>query len=661
VNRFGTGSASIAATQDLQMISGLPLLVREDDKYRAMFTLRNTTQRAMTVEATARATLVDAQTLPTQTVQIPAGEAREVNWDITAPALLAYSRSGTILWEVAATEKGGGGATDKLKVSQQIVPAVPVTVQQAMLAQLTPNLSVPVQAPAGALADPSGRLRGGMQVSLQSSLAGGMPGVREWFRNYPFSCLEQRTSKSLGLADASAWDALMAQLPSYLDTNGLASYFPLRSDGQSGSEVLTAYLLTIADEASRAGLPMRIPDAQREQMERGLIAFVEGRITPPRWAPASASMDLDVRKLAAIEALSRSGRAQARMLGSIQILPDQWPTAALIDWLSILSRMQDVPERDKRMADATQLLRSRLTVQGTRLVFSTERTDNWWWLMQGGDVNAAKLLAVASELPTWKDDVPQLVTGLLGRQTRGAWMTTTANAWGVLAIKRYAQIYEKTPVAGTARATLGDATRTFDWSKAKQTEGVASGAVDLPWPATSAGNPALGALQVEQQGTGRPWATVRALAAVPLTEPVSAGYRVRRTVTPVEQAVAGKWSRGDTYRVKLDIDAQSDMTWVVVSDPVPTGATILGSGLGRDSVIATRDEKKAWSDFTERTTEAYREYFSYVPKGALQVEYTVRLNNVGEFALPPSRVEAMYAPDVFGETPNQKVVVGAGK
>ncbi|WP_404992193.1 alpha-2-macroglobulin family protein [Cupriavidus pauculus] len=659
-NRFGSGSATIAATQDLQMIAGLPLLVREDDKYRAMFTLRNTTQRAMTVEATARATLVDALTLPAQTVQIPAGEAREIGWDITAPALLAYSRSGTILWEVAATEKGTGDASDKLKVSQQIVPAVPVTVQQAMLAQLVPNMSVPVQAPAGALADPSGKLRGGMQVSLQSSLAGGMPGVREWFRNYPFSCLEQRTSKSLGLGDAAAWDALMAQLPSYLDSNGLASYFPLRSDGESGSETLTAYLLAIADEASRAGMPMRIPDAQREQMERGLIAFVEGRITPPRWSPAAAAtMDLDVRKLAAIEALSRSGKAQARMLGSIQILPDQWPTSALIDWLSILSRVQDIPERDKRMADATQLLRSRLTVQGTRLVFSTERNDNWWWLMSGGDVNAARLLALASQLPTWKDDVPQLVTGLLGRQTRGAWMTTTANAWGVLAIRRYAQVYEKTPVSGSARATLGDASRTFDWSRATQKDGVASGTVDLPWPATSAGAPST--LQVEQQGSARPWATVRALAAVPLREPVAAGYRVRRSVTPVEQAVAGKWSRGDTYRVKLDIDAQADMTWVVVSDPVPTGATILGSGLGRDSQIATRDEKKAWSTFTERTPEAYREYFGYVPKGALSVEYTVRLNNAGEFALPPTRVEAMYAPDVFGEAPNAKLTVGAGK
>lgn len=663
VDRFGSGSATIAATQDLQMISGLPLLVREDDKYRAMFTLRNTTQRAMTAEATARATLVDSQTLPAQTVQIPAGEAREIGWDVTAPALLAYSRSGTILWEVGATEKsaaqGTAAASDRLKVSQQIVPAVPVTVQQAMLAQLAPNLSVPVQAPSGALADPTGRLRGGMQVSFQSSLAGGMPGVREWFRNYPFSCLEQRTSKSLGLGDTAAWDALMGQLPSYLDTNGLAAYFPLRSDDQFGSEVLTAYLLAVADEASRAGLPMRIPDAQREQMERGLTAFVEGRIAPPRWAPSSATMDLDVRKLAAIEALSRSGHAQGRMLGSIQILPDQWPTSALIDWLGILSRVQDIPERDKRIADATQLLRSRLTVQGTRLVFSTERNDNWWWLMAGGDVNAAKLLALASALPAWKDDVPQLVTGLLGRQTRGAWQTTTANAWGVLAIRRYAQVYEKTPVAGTARATLGDVTRSFEWSKATQKDGVASGMVDLPWPASSGATPA--ALQVEQQGAGRPWATVRALAAVPLREPVSAGYRVRRTVTPVEQAVAGKWSRGDTYRVKLDIDAQADMTWVVVSDPVPTGATILGSGLGRDSVIATRDQKSAWSDFTERTTEAYREYYSYVPKGSLSVEYTVRLNNAGEFALPPTRVEAMYAPDVFGESPNAKLTVGAGK
>jgi alpha-2-macroglobulin len=119
-------------------------------------------------------------------------------------------------------------------------------------------------------------------------------------------------------------------------------------------------------------------------------------------------------------------------------------------------------------------------------------------------------------------------------------------------------------------------------------------------------------------------------------------------------------SRGDVVRVHLDIDAQSDMTWVVVNDPVPAGATILGSGLGRDSETATEGEKRpegAWPAFVERGFEGYRAYYDYLPKGKLQVEYTVRLNNVGTFGLPPTRVEALYAPSAFGAIPNAAIVV----
>jgi alpha-2-macroglobulin len=61
--------------------------------------------------------------------------------------------------------------------------------------------------------------------------------------------------------------------------------------------------------------------------------------------------------------------------------------------------------------------------------------------------------------------------------------------------------------------------------------------------------------------------------------------------------------------------------------------------------------------FTERTALAYRDYFQYVPKGKLEVEYTLRLNQDGEFALPPTRVEAMYAPESFGELPHEPLRV----
>ena len=85
--------------------------------------------------------------------------------------------------------------------------------------------------------------------------------------------------------------------------------------------------------------------------------------------------------------------------------------------------------------------------------------------------------------------------------------------------------------------------------------------------------------------------------AIPLKQPFSTGYKITRSITPVEQKTVGVWSRGDVYRVRLDIDAQSDMTWVVVHDPIPAGSAILGTGLGRDSQLFTRGEKKqgwAW-------------------------------------------------------------------
>ena len=73
--------------------------------------------------------------------------------------------------------------------------------------------------------------------------------------------------------------------------------------------------------------------------------------------------------------------------------------------------------------------------------------------------------------------------------------------------------------------------------------------------------------------------------------------------------------------------------------------------------MGERDGGQAWPAYVERTFSAYRAYYSYVPRGKLFIDYTLRLNNAGEFVLPATRVEAMYAPEVFGEVPNGKVVV----
>jgi uncharacterized protein YfaS (alpha-2-macroglobulin family) len=232
----------------------------------------------------------------------------------------------------------------------------------------------------------------------------------------------------------------------------------------------------------------------------------------------------------------------------------------------------------------------------------------------------------------------------LGRQHRGHWDTTPANAWGTLAMEKFSAAFESVPVTGYTEADLAGIKKGMQWAETSK-----QSALNFPWGDGPEN------LVVKHTGLGKPWAIIQSRAALPLTQPLFTGYSIKRSIEPVEQKQSGVWNKGDVARIKLEMDAQADMTWVVVDDPVPAGATILGSGLGGDSQLLVQGEKRegwVWPAYEERRFEAFRAYYEYVPKGKWMFEYTVRLNNPGKFALPPTRVEALYAPEMFGELPN---------
>ncbi|KQV85105.1 alpha-2-macroglobulin [Massilia sp. Root351] len=636
---FGSGRAEIRSTQDLMLLSGLPAVVREGDKFRAGFTLRNATAGDLKVELGAQ---VSGKALPRQSVAIAAGMAQEIGWDYQVP-----SGASELAWDVTAHTSGmpAAGAlaaepgaapaasSDRLRVKQAVRTAVPVRTLQATLLQLDQPQTMKVEIPADALPG-----RGGVRTLFAARLGSELPGVRDYMQAYPYTCFEQNTSRAIALRDRERWQHLAAQLPAYLDHDGLLKYFPVM---EQGSDTLTAYVLSAVQEA---GFP--IPGDAKARMEEALLNFVQGRIT--RGSPL-ATADLAVRKVAALEALSRVNRVTGAELESFSPEPNLWPTSAVIDWYLIHQRVQGLPERDKRLAQAQQILRSRLNLQGTTMGFSTERNDNWWWLMVSGDVNANRLLLAMTDNPSWQSDIGRLARGALGRQHKGRWNTTVANAWGVLALDKFSDKFEREPVAGSSTASIGNASKSVALD-AKAT----SGSALLAWPRGAA------ELSLKHAGSGKPWVTVQSLAAIPLKAPVSSGYKIVKTITPVEQAVKGAWTRGDVYRVRLDLEAQADMTWVVVDDPIPASASVLGTGLGKDSQLLTAGEKSqgwVWPAFQERTFEAFRSYYEFVPKGKWSVEYTVRLNNAGQFQLPPTRVEAMYSPEAFAELPNAAVSV----
>ncbi|MDF2446194.1 MAG: alpha-2-macroglobulin [Moraxellaceae bacterium] len=621
-DRFGTGSTRMESYKDLSVLSGLPLVVRQGDALDPGFTLRNSSDRAQSVRFTASVAANDApaKLLLEKTVQLAPGTSGIVAVPFRVPADISLLK-----WTLTAD---GEGLSDRLAVSQKVLDPVPERVLQGTLFQLDGAREIPVQRPADAL--PGGAL----VVSGEARLADSLGTVKEYFRNYPYACLEQKTAKAAGMQDRARWDEIMEMLPGYLDQNGLAAFYP----GSTGYPFLTAHILRVS---KALGWP--VPEQSRQRMLDGLAAYLEGRIGFDDWRLRET--DDAHRRLEAISLLAHYGRFRPQYLDTITIDPPRWTTPMLVYWFELLRAAPAVPNRAAWLTQAESLLRSRLTLQGSAYLLS-EGEFTWWWLYENDESTVARLMLATMDLPAWREDQPRLLRGLLMTQREGRWVTTVANTWGGFALKRFSETFEREPVYGRTTLELGAQKKALEWTTAKPA------AERLDWPTGA------GALKVAQEGNGRPWITVQSRARIPLKAPWGTGFTVTKTVQPLQQKVKGQWSVGDVVRVRLKMQAQSNIGWVVLDDPIPAGSTLLGRALGRDGALAEEyGDGWTWATYAEFGADSYRAYYERIYQGEWEAAYTLRLNQSGDFRLPPTRVEAMYAPEMFGMTPNANWVV----
>ncbi|MFL6856478.1 MAG: alpha-2-macroglobulin family protein, partial [Allosphingosinicella sp.] len=608
---FGTGSATIRTVQDLGVYSGVPPLVRSGDQFDALFTLRNSTGKDLKVIATAEVSPALGALKP-QIVTVPAGGATPVSWRVTAP------EAASLRWTVTASA-AKSAASDRVTVEQEIVPPVPEETWAASFLRLSPGLRVPLAPPAGALPG-----RGAIEVALTASPAPSLSGVADYMRAYPYGCFEQRLSKAIALEDADAWAKQMADLPAYLADNGLLRYWP--GSRQPGSVALTAYALSITAEA---GLPW--PADAKNNLLDALRSVADGRLTDEGEAPA----DQRLLRLAAVAALARNGESNPAMAARVAMPLRDMPTASLADWLTILDRTKGIGPAPKAAAEAA--LRGRIVYEGTRLDL-VDKANAPWWMMVSGDEMALKALIAVTGRPGWAQEAPRMMIGAALRQSRGHWDTTPANAWGTLAVRRFAAAYPGVPT-GVTTVTLGGSSVERGWP--------APAPIHFPLPAQQT------SLLFAHPGAAQPWAFVSVKAAVPLTAASFSGYRIAREASFLVRKTPGAVSRGDVMKIRITVQAPVDRTWVVVEDPIPAGASIVSGG-GQSSLLAEKagGGEGGWPSYIERSHGVWRAYYGWLPSGRTSVEYVVRINTTGRFQLPPTHVEAMYSPEIRASLPN---------
>lgn len=657
MQRFGTGSRDINVIQDISILPGVSPIARAGDQTKMLTTVRNMKRKSQRLEVYGRFRLGKAkwQDFRSKKISLQAGASRELEWEMNVP----HGYSGEITYEFMA--KAGKARLDRVGIVQKVLPAIRPKILQATLDQLSGSLKKDIKFPEDALIA-SNRLF----VHFSDSIAGGLESVRAAMREYPHKCLEQRVSRAVVLQDKKEWQTIMRNLGTYQTKWGLLMYFPANPRWQSyGSETLTAYLLQMSHQNS-----WKIPDARRNRMLDALDRFVAGKLALKSFYPAA---DEDVRKIIALAAIAKFRPVRESYVKELKGDFNLWNTGTLLYWREILEKTGSSPEFEQWKQETDTILRSRLDTQGA--IVQLRKQDSFlWWLMENPDTDMARLLINFIESPDWKPLMGRLVQGLFARQANGKWLTTTSDAWGTVAVNNFVKVWESQKVSGKSALEFSEDKRSIDWSEivipakkkksVERDEGNEKVAPHLRIRTETFAKEDLtkeGSLAISHAGKGKPWVFVQTQSAIPLKSPIEAGYSIEREVTPVEQRTDGEWSRGDIYQVAIRVKVRSDQSWVVVEDPIPGGASVLGSvgqnsmldkNVGESKSTGSLWSRRAYPRFVEKGQDFYRAYYSFVPKGVFEIKYRVRLNNSGLFRLPATRVETMYNPEVFAATPN---------
>ena len=155
------------------------------------------------------------------------------------------------------------------------------------------------------------------------------------------------------------------------------------------------------------------------------------------------------------------------------------------------------------------------------------------------------------------------------------------------------------------------------------------------------------------------------------------GFTVDRVYEGVDNAsdvtrdADGTWhfKAGARVRVKLTMVAESQRTHVALIDPLPAGLESLNPDLavtqtvpsdGSGDVYPMADSYwwwGQWYQYEQLRTDRTEAFTTLLPAGVYTYSYVTRATTPGTFVVPPTRAEEMYAPETFGRSASDKVII----
>ena len=286
--------------------------------------------------------------------------------------------------------------------------------------------------------------------------------------------------------------------------------------------------------------------------------------------------------------------------------------------------------------------------------------------------NSVESIALIGDQPD-SDLIPKIVRGLLAHRKAGHWANTQEDVFILLALDRYFNTYEAVTPDFVARAWLGQQYVGEAAFRGRTTE---YQQVNVPM-SYLADQPGTQNLVLSKEGPGRLYYRLgMRYAPTDLSlPPADQGFTVQRTYTAVDKPddvrrdTTGVWhvKAGAEVRVTLTMVTPARRYHVALVDPLPAGFEALNPALAVTGSIPRDPNVQEsrygwwwwgpWYEHQNLRDERAEAFTSLLWEGVYTYSYVARATTPGSFVVPPAKAEEMYAPETFGRSATDRVVV----
>ena len=655
--RFGTAESAITARLPLQVRPSAPRFLNYGDEFELPIVVQNQTGSAMEVDLVVQTSNLELVGSPGRRVTVPANDRVEVRFPARA------REPGTARFRAVAVSGDHADA--------QIV-ALPVYTPATSEAFATYGV-----VDEGAVVQPIAALRGvipqfgGLEINTSSTSLQALTDAVLYLSAYRYASSDAYASRILaisalrdvlgafeaeGLASPDELDATVrrdiAELSALQNSDGGFGWWSRNRPSSPYQSIQAMHALTVAQNEGFA-----VSDGVMSS-GRWYLQSIEDRI-PADYSQRSRDMlsayALHVRSLGG-DRDTRAAYALWERRGT-DLEPDAlawiWPLVA-----------DDAVE-----ASIERALNNRVVETAGAAAFVTDYDEDAYLLLHSDRRTDAIVLDALITMAPESDLVAKVVAGLLASRVRGRWSNVQENSFILLAMNRYFAAFEATDPDFVARVWLGDL-----YAAQHQFSGRSTDRALTLVPMAELLAEGDSDLIVEKDGEGRLYYRL-GLRYAPddlNLDPLDRGFVVQRSYEAVDDPGDvwldddGVWHvlAGAQVRVNVTMVNDSRRTNMALVDPMPAGFESLNPALAVTGEVDTRRGGAAdswwwwtWYEHQNLRDDRAEAFSSYLWAGTHEYSYVVRATTPGTFVVPPAKAEEIYAPEVFGRSGTDTVIV----